>query len=452
MSLRARVAIAVAVVVAIVVAAVGLSVYRSTRDELYSQIDRDLMTRAQQVLRQPRGFTRPALGRFQPGGGVGRNDPFGGIVSFDVLARIIDSDGNVVLTLGPDFGTQPDPADLLAAASGPVISTERGAAGSLRTVLVPAAGGNFVEMARSLNETNSVLSTMQTRIFVIGLLATLAAAFAAWFIARRTVRPITQLTEAAERVANTGDLAQPVDHAGGDEVGRLADSFNDMLEALAGSRRQQRRLVMDASHELRTPLTSIRTNVDVLGGARELSAQQHEAVVADIDAELGELTELVSELVDLASDLRDDEEIQLIQLAELVEPVVRRTERRTRRKIEVRVLNPAVVEGRPEALSRAMRNLIDNAAKFSPEGTDVLVELDGGRITVHDSGPGIPAGEHEKVFDRFHRVESTRAMPGSGLGLSIVRQIVESHGGTVEASDSRLGGAAVGFTVPTLDD
>lgn len=452
MNLRTRVTVAVALVVAVVVSVVGVSVYRSTRDELYSQIDRDLMTRAEQVLNQPRGFARPGTGRFQPGVRVGRSDPFGGIVSFDVLARILDADGNVVLSLGPDFGTQPDPAVLLDAVTEPVIATEHGSAGSLRTIIVSAPGGNFVEMARTLTETESVLSTVQNRIFVIGLLAILAAALAAWFIARRTVRPITQLTEAAERVAATGDLAHPVDHAGGDEVGRLANSFNEMLEALAGSRRQQRRLVMDASHELRTPLTSLRTNVDVLGGAHDLTVDQHRAVVSDIDAELGELTDLVTELVDLAADLRDDEEVQLIHLADLVGPVVGRTERRTGRRIEVRVLRSAVIEGQPEALSRAIRNLLDNAAKFSPEGSDVIVDVDGGSITVHDSGPGIPADEQHKVFDRFHRVESTRTMPGSGLGLSIVRQVAESHGGTVTAADSPLGGASVGFSVPTLDD
>jgi len=451
-SLRARVTLAVAVVVAVVVAIVGLSVYRSTRDELFGQIDRNLMTRAEQVSRQPRGFARPGPGRFQPGNHIRRNDPFGSIVGFDVLARIIDAEGNVVLALGPGFGTEPDPAVLLEAVAGPVLGTDRGSAGSIRTVIVSAPGGNFVELGRPLGETESVLSAMRARILLIGLLATAAAALAAWFIARRTVRPITQLTEAAERVAATGDLAHPVDQAGGDEVGRLAASFNGMLEALSESRLQQRRLVMDASHELRTPLTSLRTNVDVLGGGRDLTPEQHRAVVSDLDAELGELTDLVTELVDLASDLRDDEAGQPVRLDELAAPVVERTRRRTGRPIELQVVRSAVVEGRPEALSRAIRNLIDNAAKFSPAGSEVVVEVDGGSVTVHDSGPGIPAAQSSRVFDRFHRVESTRMLPGSGLGLSIVRQVAESHGGQVAAGESPMGGAAVGFTIPTVDD
>jgi len=451
-SLRARVALVVAVVVAIVVSVVGVSVYQSTRDELFNQIDHDLTTRAVQVSRQPRGFARPGPDRFQPGSRVGRNDPFGGIVAFDVLARIVDANASVILTLGPAFGTDPDPAVLIEAVSGPVITTQRGIAGTIRTITVPAPGGNFVELARPLGETESVLSAMRTRILVIGLLATAAAALGAWFISRRTIRPITKLTEAAERVASTGDLAHPVDEAGGDEVGRLASSFNGMLEALLESRRQQHRLVMDASHELRTPLTSLRTNVDVLGGGRELTPEQHQAVVSDIDTELGELTELVSELVELASDLRDDEALQPTLLVDLARPVAERTQRRTGRNIEVRVVRSAVVEGRPEALSRAIRNLVDNAAKFSPDGSDLLVEIDGGAVTVHDSGPGIALAERDRVFDRFHRIESTRATPGSGLGLSIVRQVAESHGGHVDVGDSPLGGAAVGFKIPTVDD
>jgi len=442
----------VAVVVAVVVSAVGLSVYRSTRGELFGQIDNDLMTRAEQIGHQPRGFARPGGGRFQLGGRVARQDPFGGIVSFDVLARIVDSTGTVVLSLGPDFGVDPDLSVLIDARVSPVIRTETGNAGSLRSITVPAPGGNFVEMARPLAETNSVLAAMRSRILLIGMAAIVGAALLAWFIARSAVRPITRLTAAAERVADTGDLSQPVDQAGGDEVGRLAASFNAMLDALSQSRRQQRSLVMDASHELRTPLTSLRTNIDVLGRGRELTTEQHDSLVADLDAELGELTDLVTELVDLASDLRDDEATQPLRLEDLAVPVVERTRRRTGRNIELRCHGSAVVEGRPEALSRAIRNLVDNAAKFSPADGPVVVEVDGGSVTVHDSGPGIPSEERAKVFDRFHRVEATRTMPGSGLGLAIVRQVAEAHGGSAAAGESPLGGASVGFNVPTVDD
>jgi len=209
---------------------------------------------------------------------------------------------------------------------------------------------------------------------------------------------------------------------------------------------------MDASHELRTPLSSLRTNVDVLRSGRELPPDTHDAVLGDIHAELGELTDLVAELVDLAADVREDEPLAPVQLAELAEPVVERARRRTGRTIEFDAHRGAAVEGRPESLSRAIRNLIDNAAKFSPSESVIRVVIDGGTVSVHDSGPGIPVDQRERIFDRFYRVESTRTLPGSGLGLAIVSQVAEVHDGSVFATDSPEGGATVGFRVPTVDD
>ena len=109
-----------------------------------------------------------------------------------------------------------------------------------------------------------------------------------------------------------------------------------------------------------------------------------------------------------------------------------------------------MVEVRPTAVARAIRNLIENAAKFSPAGTPIRVEIDGGRVTVIDQGSGIPVAEREQVFERFHRVESTRTMPGSGLGLSIVRQVADAHGGQAYAGEAEGGGAAVTLDLPSL--
>jgi two-component system sensor histidine kinase MprB len=285
----------------------------------------------------------------------------------------------------------------------------------------------------------------------LGALAVAGAAVAAWFLARGALHPIERLTGAAEHVAATGDLDAPVDGSGPTEVGRLATSFRTMLGALATSRRQQHELVMNASHELRTPLTSMRTNVDVLRRQGALSSEDREAVVDDIDAELGELSELVTELVDLATDVRADEEPQPIYLGDLAQVVIEREQRRTGREIAMRVERRSLVEGRPEALTRAIRNLVANATKFADAGP-IEVVVDAGRVTVHDAGPGIPVGERERVFERFHRPASARSLPGSGLGLAIVDQIARAHGGSVFAGESGLGGAAVGLEVPSVDD
>jgi len=200
-----------------------------------------------------------------------------------------------------------------------------------------------------------------------------------------------------------------------------------------------------------TTLTSLRTNVDLLRRSDELAPGERAAVIDDVDAELGELTDLVTELVDLAADVRTDEELQLIDMAGVVEPVVERARRRSGREIVVRVRRGVPVEGRPEALARAVRNLVDNAVKFSTGGP-VEVVVDGGSVTVHDAGPGVAETDRERIFERFHRLEADRDQPGSGLGLAIVRQVAEAHGGTATVGESPLGGAAFSLQIPEIDD
>ena len=253
MNLRTRVAALVAVVVAAVVGVVGVTVYRATESELRQEVDDDLLERAADVTRERPRFERP-------GGGVGgfgrrspeRSDAFGPFVGFDAFARVIDADGQVLLTLADDFDLESDADALAAARTGPVLQDAVGPDGAVRVVTVAGPGETFVQFARSLDEVESVLDDLQQRVVVIGGLAIVVAAAVAWIVSSRTLRPVSELTEAASRVAATGDLGQPIVGSGTDEVGRLAASFRTMLGALAASRQQQRRLVMDASHELRT--------------------------------------------------------------------------------------------------------------------------------------------------------------------------------------------------------
>ena len=457
MSLRLRIALVVASVVAVVVVAVGFSLLRSTEAALIDEIDGDLL---QRVTARGRGdgpqvrlpFDRfGELERGELSRAGNRGDPFGAVVGFDALARVIDSDGNVLGVLAGGFDASTD-ADLLdEARSAPVLHDGSADGGRIRVVTAALGRDVFVQLARPLDEVDAVLSTLRWRTGLIGGLAIAAAAVTGWFIASATARPIRRLTVAAEYVAETGDLSRPVEGSGNDEVGRLARSFTTMLDALAASRRQQHQLVMDASHELRTPLTSLRTNVDVLGRGHDLTDAERAALVDDLDVELSELSDLVTELVDLATDVRADEDLAPLTLAEVAGPVVERARRRSERSIEIDERRSMVLEGRPEALARAVKNLVDNAAKFSPAGSPIRVEIDGGVLTVHDQGPGIPVSEWSSVFERFHRVESSRTLPGSGLGLAIVRQVVEAHDGTVFAAASPDGGAAVGFRLPTVD-
>lgn len=453
----------------------------------------------------PAGRTAPPFDSAQ------QQDPLGPLVSFDAYARIIVNDSDsadggeaqdrrVVGVLAADFVKKPDSRRLERArregVSLDTISTE---GQRLRLMTVNPDIGVFVQVARPLEEVDRAVANLRNHMLLFGVAAVAVAAAGAWLLAGPTVRPIVRLTETAERIASTGDfgLAGPEDadagrgvlardrgHGGAagiglgrpmlrlrrrrrrgseavadaagrppsSEVGRLTRSFRTMLAALSASREQQHRLVADASHELRTPLTSLRTNVELLRRFEDLPPDERAAMLDDIDAELRELTDLVAELVDLAADTRSDEPFELVEIDELVGAAVERARRQSRRDgIELRVERRTALEGRPDALARAVRNLLDNAVKFGGEGP-VEVVVDGGAVTVHDSGAGVPEADRERIFERFHRLPAHRDHPGSGLGLAIVRQIAEAHGGSVHAGPSPLGGAAVGFRVPGIDE
>ncbi|MEP7113909.1 MAG: HAMP domain-containing sensor histidine kinase, partial [Ilumatobacteraceae bacterium] len=211
-------------------------------------------------------------------------------------------------------------------------------------------------------------------------------------------------------------------------------------------RDQQQQLVQDAGHELRTPLTSLRTNVAVLRRMEDLAPEARRQLVDDLDSETKELTSLVNELVELATDRRDDEPAQECNLEVLCQQAATRVRRRTGREITV-LGDSSLVSCRPAAIDRAIVNLIDNAAKFSADGV-IEVEVSDGRLAVSDRGPGIPTDDLAHIFDRFYRSVASRSLPGSGLGLAIVRDIVESHGGTVFAEPRDGDGTTVGFTLP----
>jgi two-component system sensor histidine kinase MprB len=220
-----------------------------------------------------------------------------------------------------------------------------------------------------------------------------------------------------------------------------------MLGALATSREQQRRLVEDAGHELRTPLTALRTDIGLLRRAPDYDPVKREALVANIESEVVELADLVSELVGLATDTHSNEAAVDLDLADVVAEAVERGRRRTGRTIELEA-RPSPVRGQAGQLERAVDNLLGNAHKFSPPVAPIEVVVGGGSVAVRDHGPGIPADERARVFDRFYRSAAARSAAGSGLGLAIVAQIVQQHGGTTWVGDAPGGGAEVGFRLP----
>jgi two-component system sensor histidine kinase MprB len=283
------------------------------------------------------------------------------------------------------------------------------------------------------------------------------AAIAGVAIARAGLRPVDRLTAATERVAATGEL-RPIPVEGSDELARLTASFNEMLGALAASQEQQRRLVADAGHELRTPLTSMRTNLELLAaasrpGAPTLPESDRAEILDDVQAQVAELSTLVGDLVELA---RDDAPMIVHEPLELTEVVSRALERARRRAGDVEfdpILVPWTLIGDATALERAVLNLLDNAAKWSPPGGHVRVQmrpLDEWSVVleVADAGPGIAEEDLPLVFERFYRAATSRTMPGSGLGLAIVRQVAVRHGGAVWAGRAPEGGALLAMRLP----
>jgi two-component system, OmpR family, sensor histidine kinase MprB len=454
MSLRLKIVAALVLLAACATAAVGFSSYVSTRHELNEVVDSSLTTAAANPVQLYRVFGRgPGI---RPGQGLD-TDGDGGVVegvqprAFDaVLAQVIDADGTVQQS--PRSGQLPvDTADRAVAngtytgLSQPRDVTIDGEAFRMLTVPVP---GGAIQIARSSRETERALTVIRNRTLLSVSFVIIGAALIGWLIGRQVTRRLVRLTQAADDVAKTGRLDVEVPVSGADETGRLGAALNGMLGALARSRQQQQQLVQDAGHELRTPLTSLRTNVSVLRRFDNLEPEARHQLVADLDTETKELTALVNELVELATDRRDDEPAQDCEFGVLCEQAAARVRRRTGREISL-VADKSMVSCRPAAIDRAVLNVIDNAAKFSAAGA-IDVRVEGGRVAVSDRGPGIPVEDLPHVFDRFYRSVGSRSQPGSGLGLAIVRDIVESHGGTVFAENRVGGGATVGFSLPTV--
>jgi two-component system sensor histidine kinase MprB len=428
-SLRWKIALALAGLTFVASAAVGAAVYRVTKDRLLSEIDRSLAE----------VNPRPGRGPFELDQ-LGDRGPLRGFE-----AQVVLADGTVADTTFERPSS--DLAEEAASVAGrPGVTaydtvTVDGDNYRMRTVGIPR--GAF-QVARSLDETERILRGLRVRTMALALIVAGVAAAIGVLIANSVTGPLRRLTAAAEHVGTTGRLDAPVGTAGDDEVCRLSSAFDRMLGALASSREQQRRLVQDAGHELRTPITSIRTNLDVIRRHPDLSPTDREAMVEDIHAEVEQLTELVNEIVAVSVGDVVDEPREQLDLAELATDVAARYQRRSGREIVV-VAEPTVVVAQRGAVQRALSCLLDNATKFDPSGAPIEISVREGGIAVADRGMGIPPSELTLVFERFHRTDEARAMPGSGLGLSIVRDVADRHGGSVFARNREGGGAVVGF-------
>jgi two-component system, OmpR family, sensor histidine kinase MprB len=424
MSFRLRVALLAGAAVAIAVVIASGAVYVVVRHQLLSEVDQSLVSRARDFVHHPGPGQEFGIVPLGPRANLG-GPP--------TLLQVISANGEGAAVRLPGL----DRAEQIAAHGGrPFFSEGHVENVHVRVYSAQVGDGIAVQVARALDEVDHTLHRTGLYLLFIGLAGIGIASALGLLVAQATLRPVGQLTSVAEEVTETKDLSRRIETRSRDELGRLASAFNAMLEALDSSLRSQRQLVADASHELRTPLASLRTNVEVLVGGKELPEEERKRLLADVTGQVEELSTLVAALVELDPD--EPVEMADIRLDELVASAVARA-RLHSPGVEFREqLEESVVHASPIHVDRAVSNLLDNAAKWSDS---VEVSVADHTVTVRDHGPGIAPVDLPHVFDRFYRAAAARHLPGSGLGLAIVKQVATSHGGTVTAENAPDGGA-----------
>jgi two-component system sensor histidine kinase MprB len=369
----------------------------------------------------------------------------------DVFLQVVDRDGQILTS----FDGRPLPVGpaVRAVARGERVEAWFDAevdGTPVRVLVTSPEPGIAVQVGRSLAEVDETLRRLLLALVAISVAAIALAALIGRLVAAAAIAPVHRVARAAEAVARTGDLSQHLDIRSSDDLGRLARSFNTMLDTLEDSLAQQRRLVADASHELRTPLATVRTNVEVLARVDQLDAGERDALIRDTVAQIGELTRLVGDLVELARGEGESEPFTTVDLHELAHSAVDAAGR-SHPEIGFRLEgSTSLVRGAPGRITRALSNLVDNAAKWSPPGSTVETTVDDGSVTVRDDGPGIHPDDLPHIFDRFYRSPAARTTPGSGLGLAIVQQVADAHGGTITATSTPGRGARFVLRFPGL--
>jgi len=319
-------------------------------------------------------------------------------------------------------------------------STEK--IGGVRSrVLTLFVAGREVQISTSLLDVDRNLARLRWLLVAVSIGGVALAALLAALVAGRVIAPLRRLTEQTEGIVETGDLSRRVVQPGNDEVSRLSRRLDELLASLDASLRTQRQLVADASHELRTPIATLRANVELLSAPKALDPRERAEIRADVHEELEAMTQLVSELVELARGEESDVVPCDFRLDEIVRTAVDRAARRSPRSAFRTRLEPTTVTGVPERIDRAVSNLLDNARKWSPAGEPVDVAVHDGVVEVRDRGPGIDDSDRPLVFNRFYRSPEARGMPGAGLGLAIVKQITDAHGGEITIDRAPGGGA-----------
>lgn len=429
MSFRLRVTLLIAAAVAFAAIGASVAMYFVVQEQLIKQVDQNLQAATSGPVREPGGPFRRS-----PGDVSNRPEVFGQIINAG--GTVVQGDGGYSI---PALVT----AEVKAVAAGKAPefwATATSSDSRVRVYVKPIQNG-AIEVVQELAPIDALLA--QTRVLLIafaGGAILLAAAFGA-LIGRAALAPVKRLTATVEEVTKTRDLSRRVAERGRDELSRLGTSFDAMLGQLETSLRSQRQLVADASHELRTPLTALRTNLELLERGQPTDPVERQQLLRDLVTQMERLTTLVGDLIEVAREEETPMPFEELNLEELVHEVVDDVSFRYPR-VQFNVTSaPSSINGVKVRVARAITNLLDNAAKYSPQGAAVDVTVANGEISVRDHGPGVAAEDAARVFDRFWRSNDARQLPGSGLGLSIVKDVAESHGGSVTLERPVDGGA-----------
>jgi two-component system sensor histidine kinase MprB len=485
MTFRRRITLVSAAAVAVAVVLASILVYILTSEQLHRQVDQQLRGRSRAVLfvlqRAPEGGAREralraAAGVAGPFGGpdadalTGPRGVAGGGVTgvggavvrgpFPALTpapdevrgyqQVIDGSGRVLYrSVNSETLPVTPRAQVVAARGGSSFFGDATVAGTHLRVLTEAAGrGRAVQLAQPLTDVDSLLSRLRLILVAIDAGGIALAALLGLFVAGAALAPIKRLIRASEHVTQTRDLSQRITPTGEDEIGRLAESFNAMLDALETSMQAldasvsaQRQLVADASHELRTPVTSVRTNVEILLQAQDMDPGDRQRLLREVIVQIEELTLLMNDLIELARGEAPRDRDEDVRLDLMVVDAIARARRHAPDAAFAADLDETLILGDPARLDRAVNNLLDNAVKYSPPGQPIEVTLRDGELRVRDHGPGFSTQDLPHVFDRFYRGAEARGRPGSGLGLAIVQQVADAHGGSISAEAAPGGGA-----------
>lgn len=453
-SIRARLALIYAAILGAALLVYGTGVYLVLQDQLVNSFDAQL-----------RANVEHAAGAFaQDVDASGHVTPSERLVSQFASTggrvQVLDPDGVVIADSAPG---EPDvlrisPQDLADADHDALVVRAYTGEEDGRLVVHPISGhedelAGYVAWGDSTRQTDNLLAAVTTAMLIGGIVVVVVAAIVGLALARRALAPISEVTKTARAITLSGDLGARVEHGEArDEVADLEVAFNEMLAALQQSHETLRQFLADVSHQLRTPLTTIRANVE-LAQRDDLPAAERVEVLRDAREESERMARLVKDLLSLArAEAGARIELEPVELDALLVDTVRIARQSARHvHMSVTAVEPAVVEGDPDRLRELFGILLDNAARYTPDGGSVTAEL---RVETHtavvevtDTGIGIEDDERELLFERLHRGREARRLrpSGTGLGLAIAQWIVESHGGSIELRP-RAGGGTVATT------